>query len=105
VAQFCDSSGSRVPMVPPDLCRFDELVHDMGRCGLIRVPHPKIDDVFAPMTRLQLQRLDLRKYVRRKPVYAEKSVHASTESVRYAASLSRRPKGLILMQRSEASQF
>src|SRR5687767_8578763 len=56
---------------------FDQLVHDMVRRRLIGIAHAEINDVLALMTRLQLERLDLRKHIRRKPIYAVKPLHPS----------------------------
>ena len=55
--------------------RLDQLVDDMGGRGLIRIAHPEIDNILAAVTRLQLERLDLRKNVGRKTVYAIKTLH------------------------------
>jgi hypothetical protein len=52
----------------------------MGRRGLIRIAHPKIDDVLATVPSLEFESLDLRKHIRWKPFEAIKFLHDSSIS-------------------------
>ena len=67
-------------MVPGIPDRFNELFDDMVRSRMVRVAHPEVNDILAPVTGFQLQRLNLRKDIRRKPLEAVKLVHGTPSS-------------------------
>lgn len=46
--------------------RFNHLFDDVIRCWLVGISHAEIDDVFAVVTSLELEALDLRKDIGRK---------------------------------------
>jgi len=50
----------------------------MARRRLVRIPHPKIDDILAAMASIEFERLNLRKNIGRKTVYAIKALHDSS---------------------------
>jgi hypothetical protein len=54
---------------------LDELINDMAWGRLIGISHAEINDVFAPMSGLQLESLDLGKHVGREPFYSVKPFH------------------------------
>ena len=61
-------------MILPFTRGLDHLFDDMRGGGLIGIPHAKVDDVFTPLPCFQLQRLNLRKDIRRQSLDSIKPV-------------------------------
>ena len=75
MTEFGDPPRCRVAMVLAISDSFDELIDDMAWGRLIRIPHAKINDIFASVSGLQLEGLDLGKHVRWEPFYSVKPFH------------------------------
>ena len=58
---------------------LDHLLDNMRRCRLIRIAHPKIDDVFALLPSLKFEGLNLREHIRREPLDSIKTFAQSHE--------------------------
>jgi hypothetical protein len=39
MAQFGNTAGSRIAMIPPESRRLNQFVHDVTGCGLIGIAH------------------------------------------------------------------
>ena len=63
--------------VPGD---FDQFIDNMRRRRLIRIAHPKIDDVLTTVPSFEFESLDLRKHIRWKPFEAIEFLHDSSIS-------------------------
>ena len=87
VTKLGDALRRRIPVILRFPTGFDQLIDNVAGRRLIRVPHAKIDNVFTPMARLQLQSLDLREHIRRKSFDPVKSIchsHSIQSSCRRA---------------------
>jgi hypothetical protein len=77
LAQFADSPRSRIAVIARVLRGFDELFHDVGRRGNIRIAHAEIDDIVPFSSGLHLQIVYDREDIGRHAFNAVKFFHPS----------------------------
>ncbi len=76
-------------MRPRSLRRFDELVDDERRCRSIGIPHPEIDNVFAPFACCSLKLTRNVEYICRQTCQPSKLFHLAP---RFLLTISRTPE-------------